>query len=392
MSGRPVLFYSTWGLGFHNQEAERKANALAALGHDVVYVAGVGIRNPRLSRPGKVLAVAASVLRRGRAAGAGLDRGRGALRTASVLVVPPRQLGAVRRLNRRLVERSLRQAIDDWRRAVAWVRFPTPELIDALRRLDPAAIVYDCVDAWRHVPDFTGRFVEVLDRAERDLLALGALVVVPAEPLAEPYRSWGADVRLLPHGVDLPPFAERSPRGSDGAVIGFVGTLDYRLDLEVLRGVAGARPDWTLRLIGPVAPGFDPDALADLPNVSIEPPVPHSELASTLAEFDAAIMPYFDHPLYERMAPVKNLELLASGVPAVARPNPALAPYAELVRFAATPSEFVAELHDALTSDQPALAHARRAAAEPHTWERRLAALPALMEEALSLRPRTRSS
>lgn len=394
MSRRPVLFYSAWGLNYHNPEAERKARALAALGHDVVYVPGVGIRNPRLSRPGKVLAVALARLRHPSSSSPRPANGNGAatLRTASLVVVPPRQLDVVRRLNGRLVERTLVKAIDDWRSAVAWVRFPTPELVDTLTRLDPAAIVYDCVDAWRHVPDFTGRFVDVLDRTERNLLALGALVVVPGEALADPYRGWGAEVRLLPHGVDLHPYEDRSPRGSEGAVIGFVGTLDYKIDLGILRGVAIARPDWTLRLIGPVARGFSPAALADLPNVSVEPAVPHSQLASKLAEFDAGIMPYFDHQLYERAAPLKNLELLAVGLPAVARRNPELEPYAELVRFAATPAEFVAELHDALVYDTPELARARREAANSQTWEQRFTALPTLLDEALSLRSRVRAA
>jgi len=51
----PVLFYSAWPLGYHNVEAERKARAIAAAGHEVFYVTGIGTRNPRLRRPRKLI-------------------------------------------------------------------------------------------------------------------------------------------------------------------------------------------------------------------------------------------------------------------------------------------------------------------------------------------------
>lgn len=381
MAGRPLLFYSAWPLGYHNAEAERKAVAFSERGFDVVYVAGIGMRNPRLSNVAKLGERVRSKL------GGGASQGSAAvpsgLRRGALAVVPPRQLAPIRRLNTAWVERQLRNLIDPWPDAVAWVRWPTPELVDALSRLDPAAIVYECVDAYHHTPGVTGRWAQVFDQAERALVRRADAVVVPSESLAERFAAWGAEPKLLPHGVDLHRWSPRNGDAAAGVTVGFVGTLDYRLDIPVLRRVAEAHPEWRLRLIGPAQEGFDPDRLADLANVSVEGAVPYSRLGETLASFDVGIMPYYDDPVYHFMCPVKNLELMAAGRPAVARPTPALRRFADVLYMAETPDEFVRQIERALEADGPERARERRAVAEANTWERRLNEVGQIVDDLL---------
>lgn len=381
---RALLFYSAWGLGYHNVEAERKAVALAEDGWDVVYVAGVGIRNPRLRTAGKAVDRLRAALRdRGSATPEPDQR----LRTTGLLVVPPRQLAPLRRLNGRLIERSLLAAVPDWSRSLAWVRWPTPELVDVLERAPPAAVVYECVDSHHLSPGVTGRWRPIHDDAERRLVALSPITVVPGEALAEHLHGQGAaDVRIVPHGVDL--FGRTPPRPREERlahpVLGFVGTLDYRVDQYLVQHLAIARPHWAIRMIGPLQEGFDPSVFAGLPNVTVEPPVAHERLGELLAEFDAGLMPYRADRNFRHMVPVKNLELLAAGRPAVARASPALLRYQGLVSFANTPDEFLAEIDAALKSDTPELATRRREAAEQESWGRRLAEITAIAGEAVS--------
>ncbi|MGI8579737.1 MAG: glycosyltransferase family protein [Solirubrobacteraceae bacterium] len=384
---RPMLFYSDWPLGYHNQEAERKARAFGRDGYDVVYVAGVGVRNPRLSSAAKVLdRVSRKVRDRAPAATPAAAAGPSAdgLRSAGLLVAPPRQVPAVRRANVRWVERQMRATIADWPRAVAWIRHATPELVEALDALNPAVTIYESVDAHHVTPGMTGIWRESFERAERALVERADAVVVTSRSLAPRFEAWGADVRFITHGVDLFPFPPARARAADELVAGFVGVLDIRLDQAVLRHIATARPGWRLRLIGPVENGFDPAAYSDLPNVSIEPPIPHSEVGARLGEFDVGLMAYADLPVYQHMSPLKNLELLAAGKPAVARPTPALEAYGDMVRFAETPDEFVVQLEQAVAEDSPERAAARRARAEANTWDSRIAELEALLDEVLA--------
>ena len=117
--------------------------------------------------------------------------------------------------------------------------------------------------------------------------------------------------------------------------------------------------------------------------MSVERPVPHERLGEVLAEFDAGIMPYSDHPACAYLTPVKNLELMAAGRPAVARPLPSLRSFADTLYFADTPAEFVAQLERALREDGPEKARRRRATADSNSWEERMAALRTIVETAL---------
>jgi glycosyltransferase involved in cell wall biosynthesis len=377
---RPLIFYSAWPLGYHNPEAERKAEAFAAAGYATVYVAGVGIRNPRLSTVPKALDRLARKLRDG--GGAEADGGTIAngVHAGSVLVVPPRQVAPVRRLNARWMERQLR-ALGAGPDAVLWVRWPTPELVDALPRLRPAATIYECVDAYHATPGMTGRWLPRHEDAERRLVAFSDAVVVPSDHLADRFRE-APCVRLVPHGVDLDRFRFEPPRARPLAepVVGFVGTLDYKLDLGFLTHLARECPHWRIRLIGPIQEGFDPASLSWYRNVTIEPPVPYERVGPTIASFDASMMPYFDAPLYAASDPLKNLEIMAVGRPAVARPTRALEPYADLLYFAHTPAEFVAQLDRALAEDSEPAARRRRERAHAHSWERRMRDLTGVLD------------
>jgi glycosyltransferase involved in cell wall biosynthesis len=284
-------------------------------------------------------------------------------------------------LNSAWLALHLRRQVGPWSETLPWIRSPTPELVDALPRLAPGWVLYEAVDAYEATPGIVGRWASILARYERLLVQRADLVVVPGERLAERYRAWGADVRVVPHGVDLVAWHGRTAPTGERIVVGFVGTLDSRLDIAVLRAIARAHPQWLVRLIGAVQDGFDRRALADLPNVSIEPPVPTAQVPSLLAGFDLGVMPYLDHPNATHMTPVKNLEYMAAGTPAVARRVPALEPYAELLYFADSPQEFVSKLEQALAEQSPGRAQARRGVAERHGWPERLAEITAIADE-----------
>lgn len=379
---RPVFFYAAWPLGYHNLEAERKAYALAEAGYAVTYVTGIGIRNPGLSSLAKLSDRSARAVSRVGASptAAAMTPQHGDLSQGAILVAPPRQYPLMRSVNRWWLKRQLTRQISPWSDTLAWIRWPTPELVDALERLRPARIVYEAVDAYDATPGIIGRWKPIFAAADRLLTRQADLVVVPGELLAERYRRMGAEVRVVPHGVDLVPW-RGLPAPGRPTVVGFLGTIDSRISVPVLRAIALAHPAWRIRLVGRVQDGFDPRLLTDLTNVTLEPPVPAARVPEVMASFDLGIMPYIEHPVTLHMTPVKNLEYLAAGVPAVARRLPALEPYADLLYFADSPAEFVAELERALAEQTPERAEARRRVAELHGWPRRLAQITAIADE-----------
>lgn len=378
-----ILFYGGFPLGFHNPEAERKALAFQQAGYRVHYAPGVGVRDPGLASIGKAANLVGARLRSARPTFPGRELACAtSLEHRHLLVVPPRRVSLVRKFNGRWLERQIRGFLSAPEAAVVWIRYASPELVDVLPRLRPAVVVYEVCDAMHHTPGLEQPpWDRIFEDAERALTRASAAVVVPHAALGERYRTWGAEVRVIPHGVDVLDTGPRPRPARDPVVVGFVGTLDRRLDPEIIRAVAQAEPGWRIRLIGPVTEGFDPAQLADLANVEVRAPIPHAELGRTLAGFDLGLMPYFDHPMYRGMSPLKNLELLAAGVPAVARTSPALMPFRDVIGLADTPDAFVAELRHRLATDSPAAAAERRDRVRGQSWSANHAQLVALLNE-----------
>ena len=374
-----VFFYSAWPLGYHNPEARRKAERLAAEGYDVTYVAGVGTRNPSLSSLPKLVNRALSKVRLGN----GARESFGSIRTAAVVVLPPRHLQTLARLNERWLHHQISKAVPQWNDGVAWIRWPTQELVRVVERARPRLLVYESVDSNHISPGITGRWVQTFEQAERRLVELADLVVVPSGALAARYQAWGSQPYVLPHGVDLGEWrAERRP--TQRPTLGFVGTLDYKLDTTLIRDIARMRPSWTVRLIGPVQEGFPGAPLSDARNVKLEPPVPPGQVAALNATFDVGILPYKATEHYRFSAPLKGLELLAAGTPVVARPNAELAKLGDLIQFASTADDFVKVSEDVLSGESEEVATRRRAAGEARTWDRRLDEMVELLRNTLS--------
>jgi teichuronic acid biosynthesis glycosyltransferase TuaH len=106
----------------------------------------------------------------------------------------------------------------------------------------------------------------------------------------------------------------------------YVGTLDPRVEVEALGGLARAYPTGSVVLVGRCP---DPDhygRIRELPNVTIAPPVDRAELRALVAAADVGLIPHVRDEQTEAMSPLKLYEYLAAGLPVAATDLPAIAP------------------------------------------------------------------
>jgi UDP-galactopyranose mutase len=175
--------------------------------------------------------------------------------------------------------------------------------------------------------------------------------------------------------------------------LGFFGVLDERMDLDLLAGLAAARPDWQLVLIGPVAKIEEAD-LPRPPNVHYLGMKSYDELPEYLAGWDVALLPFALNDATRFISPTKTPEYLAAGKPVVSTPiRDVVRPYGEagLVHVAATAEEFVAAVEAALA--EPAGPRLERVDAflADTSWERTWARMAELIAGAIAARPATPS-
>jgi UDP-galactopyranose mutase len=169
------------------------------------------------------------------------------VRQNGVRVVVPRFSASITgaaasELQARLLRGFLRQQqIDHY---VFW--YYTPMACEFTRDLRPAAVVYDCMD---QLSAFAGA-PPTLRTREQELLTRAQVVFTGGQTLYESKRHEHPNVHAFPSSVDVGHFARARTLGSDPADqasiphvrLGFFGVLDERIDLELLAGLAMARP------------------------------------------------------------------------------------------------------------------------------------------------------
>ncbi len=115
------------------------------------------------------------------------------------------------------------------------------------------------------------------------------------------------------------------------------------MDLDLLRDISQARPDWHLVILGPVVK-IDPQSLPQAANIHYLGMKTYKELPQYLAGWDVALLPFAMNDSTRFISPTKIPEYLAGGKPVVSAPiRDVINPYGtqKLVSIARNADEFV---------------------------------------------------
>lgn len=273
---------------------------------------------------------------------------------------------------------------------VAW--FYTPMMLPLSARLDPRAVIYDCMDelsAFKNAP------AELRDR-ERKLFDRADLVFTGGRSLYEVKREQHPSVHCFPSSIDVEHFA-RALDGLDDPFdqsgisrprIGFFGVIDERTDIELLSAIADLRPDWQFVMIGPVVKIDD----ADLPrsaNIHYLGGKTYDELPEYIAGWDVAMMPFAINESTKFISPTKTPEYLAAGRPVVSTAiRDVVRPYGEekLVRIAETPKDFVDAIDKSLIEDADERRERAAEFLETMSWDKTYEEMSGLIGEVVTRR------
>jgi UDP-galactopyranose mutase len=158
--------------------------------------------------------------------------------------------------------------------------------------------------------------------------------------------------------------------------------------VELLRGVAQARPDWHLIVIGPVVK-IDPAELPQLPNIHYLGGKQYAELPAYLAGWDVALLPFARNESTRFISPTKTPEYLSAGKPVVSTSiRDVVRPYGQLgfVRIADNVEEFVQACAEAMNEDAEKRVREVDAFLAETSWDRTWRRMSELIEDVITLR------
>jgi len=254
------------------------------------------------------------------------------------LVLPSGWMKSYPRIGMRPIARAIR----------AWHRGPEPlalvmtypYYLHLARNLRPDRLVYFNIDDYRLY--WPGSADEVA-RLEREAVLASDLTVCTSNLRAEELRQAvpeAADrVRHLPHGApttSLLRFPQDNPALPPADIahlprplIGYVGTLEDRVDWTLMGEVARTNPTASVVLVGRVGPagpqGWQVDRARCLnePNVHAIGWRDQATIDAYNRSFDLGLIPYrVDHPFNVACCPTKVMDYMAAGRPVVSTDLP----------------------------------------------------------------------
>jgi UDP-galactopyranose mutase len=199
----------------------------------------------------------------------------------------------------------------------------TPMALEFSRKYHPELIIFDCMDelsAFKFAP-------EELKVMEKELLKKADIVFTGGQSLYEAKKNQHANIYPFPSSIEKEHFekARKIKNSPDDQVdngnpkLGFYGVIDERFDIDLIRAIADARPDWEIVLIGPVVK-IDPATLPQNKNIHYLGSKSYQQLPDYIATWNLALIPFLLNESTRFISPTKTPEYLAAGLPVISTP------------------------------------------------------------------------
>jgi glycosyltransferase involved in cell wall biosynthesis len=323
------------------------------------------------------------------------------------IVLPPGWMKTYPRLGMQPIAWAVREwhrRLESPRRLALAISYPHYLYLRDLVR--PDALIYYNMDDYGF---YWSSRREAVERLERCAVRDADLSVFCAKVRSDELRAAVPDasdrIIHLPHGApasSIAPAPQHRPAAAPGDIahlprpyLGFVGSLEDRLDWPLIERLAREFPEGSIILIGR-EPGPRPRAawygdyqrVIGLPNVHRLGWRPQSELGRYNAAFDVCLIPYrSDHPFNRAACPTKVMDYMATSRPVVTTPLPECRLYGHLFEIAESPEAFAASVRRVVErGSDDGRASLRWQTARGATWERTSAVMLGRLQELTATR------
>ena len=301
---------------------------------------------------------------------------------------PANWLSSAQRYDRLLAVngRNAQRAIQ---KAMKRLQFEKPIVVNAFNpalgnflkaRFGEQLLVYYCYDEigaaqWisKHGP-----------RHEKKFLASVDLTIVSSTGLLNTKSPQTQACVLVKNGVSLDLFDGNKLRPTNARPkIGYLGSLDERVDMILLASLIEAFPNWDFHFVGRVVSPALSDQLGRYPNVKVLGPQPLEQLGEIVAGFDVGLIPFKKNKLTAGIYPLKINEYLAMGTPVVSTDFADMSDFENVAFVGDSPQAFADLVQEALLQTDEAAIASRKDFAKSNAWGARAIAFNDALDQAL---------
>lgn len=296
-----------------------------------------------------------------------------------------------RRFNGWIVTRSIRKAMQE-------LEFECPVVVNAFMpgmglelkdKLEEKAIIYYCYDEISEA-QWVGRHGKL---EEKQFLEIADTVITTSDALWEAKERRSNRCYVVKNGVDFPLFqhigrlrsVHLSKDPSRPPRIGFVGSIDSRVDADLITKVAQKRPSWNFEFVGPVVDQGVGERLKGMENITLSGPAQPSDLPNRMMHFDVGIIPFQHNGFTKFIYPIKVNEYLAAGLPVVMTNFAKIDELHGAVSIADDPDAFVNALEKEMDRDNEQARQRRISFASLNSWKVRTAQFSRIVAQQIDM-------
>jgi len=291
-------------------------------------------------------------------------------------------------LNTQKIQREINQVISDQKlqhNLIVWNY--NPIFIDYFNNFDQDLNIFDAVDNWIEHPSYQD-IKDMLVNNYNFIKKKSDLIFTVSNYLKINLFDNLEKVKQVPNAVNLEYFKQITEihpklKKIHKPIIGFLGILENRIDIDILTYLAKNNPEKSIVLAGPVWKTFPKDVFSQFSNIHFLGLIKGKEIPSLYNGFDVGIIPYKLNKFIKSTDPMKYYEYLAADLPVVSTPTPDIDKFNNLIIKASTPEKFHLAVNQVLKQDINILQSTRQMFISSHTWQNRTDQMLALINEKL---------
>lgn len=360
-----IIFGDDWG---RYPSTIQHIGRVLAKNNRVIWIGSLGLRKPefKLSDIRRAFQKLLSIFRRG-------DSGTNTVSPVILLhpfVIPFHDLNFIKGLNRILLLRKLRRAIEKYHIKDPVLITSSPVMSSIIGCIGESSVHYICLDDYSN---FKGAFSNIL-QFENELLQKADSCFAVSDELVKTRKTWAGISYYLSQGAEIKHFTQVHKEIPDlvknlkKPVIGYFGIIaPLWTDINLIIRAAKEYPEYEFLIIGRVE--MDISGFNQVKNIRYIGEVPYSNLTKYAQVFDVGIIPYENNQLTRSGNPIKLYEYLAMGIPVVSIDVTEVRKFGDLVFVANNEDEFVQLIKTAVEDCTPERNQARKQKALEYSWE-----------------------
>lgn len=264
-------------------------------------------------------------------------------------------------------------------RLINFVAFNQAMGVTTGRKFKEHVLIYHCYDEIRGAHPWVQKHGIAL---ENRLLKMVDGVIVTSQGLYNAKKDLCKTCFIVKNAANFDLFSQGFHLRVDaGKVVGYVGTIDERLDYDLLQYLLTQMPGVQFVFVGRINTESGNTVLDNFPNAHFAGAKKPNELPGYLKTFSAGIIPFVKDDFTQGIYPMKINEYLAAGLPVISTDFSDLSDFENAIEIVNSKTAFLQCLQTELNTDNHEKKVARQHIARQNTWAVRARELSAAIEQ-----------